>query len=215
MRRYNFYKDGQYQFRDGSGIYAIVNLLNNKKYVGSTKSLRKRYRQHLNDLVQNKHFNYHIQQSVNKYGIDKFNFIILERCDDVFDTLKFLEQKYINSFGDYNICKIAYRPPINRVGHKISEEHRKLIAELNRNRIWKKESLLKKSMYMKNSDINRRQRKPVLQFDLNNKFIREFPSISEAAIFMGNENCRTSIKRCCQGKYKTAYNFKWRYKNDI
>ena len=215
MKKYKLYKNGQYQFKNGCGIYAIINLLNNKKYVGSTKYLRKRYRQHLNDLIQNKHPNCHLQRAVNKYGIDKFAFVILERCQDVFDTLKSLEQKYINTFGDYNICKIAYRPPVNHKGHEISEWHRKLVADLNRNRIWKKESLLKKSLYMKNSEITKKQRKPVLQYDLNGNFIREFSSVQEAAEFTGNKNHRVSIKRCCQGKYKKAYNFKWRYKNDL
>lgn len=35
-----------YNLDDGSGIYAIVNSLNNKKYIGSTGTLRKRFRQH-------------------------------------------------------------------------------------------------------------------------------------------------------------------------
>jgi hypothetical protein len=33
-----------YNLDDGSGIYAIVNSLNNKKYIGSTGTLRKRFR---------------------------------------------------------------------------------------------------------------------------------------------------------------------------
>lgn len=35
-----------YNLQDGSGIYAIVNSLDNKKYIGSTGTLRKRFRQH-------------------------------------------------------------------------------------------------------------------------------------------------------------------------
>lgn len=34
-----------YNMQDGSGIYAIVNSLDNKKYIGSTGTLRKRFRQ--------------------------------------------------------------------------------------------------------------------------------------------------------------------------
>lgn len=35
-----------YNLEDGSGVYAIVNSLDNKKYIGSTGTLRKRFRQH-------------------------------------------------------------------------------------------------------------------------------------------------------------------------
>lgn len=55
--------------------------------------------------------------------------------------------------------------------------------------------------------------KPVLQLDTNTgQVISEYPSTAEAArqlnIHQGN------ISNCCIGKQKTAYGYKWRYRED-
>lgn len=63
-----------YNLDDGSGIYAIVNSLNNKKYIGSTGTLRKRFRQHYTALSSNQHANCHLQNAVNQYDLQG-NFI--------------------------------------------------------------------------------------------------------------------------------------------
>jgi len=215
MSHFKLYYGGHINVPKVSGIYAIVNKLNNKKYVGSSIDVRKRYRQHYNDLSKNKHVNTHLQNAWNKYGENAFEFSILETCDNVRSTLLYIEQKYIDSDGDYNICKLAsHHCGESYTGHKISEKHRKIISESNKNRIWSEESRKKLSISSKNSEHNAKQRKIILQFDLNNKFIREYNSIMEAAINLGDKNRRVNIKRCCQGKRKTAYNFKWKYKND-
>lgn len=45
MLKFKFYYFGHIQISENvSGIYAIVNTLNNKKYIGSSENLRKRYR---------------------------------------------------------------------------------------------------------------------------------------------------------------------------
>lgn len=52
--------------------------------------------------------------------------------------------------------------------------------------------------------------KPVLQFDLNNRYVREFKSIIEVNRKLGFDD--SSIVKCCKGKRKTAHNFIWKYK---
>ena len=211
MEVYNFKKEGYRLFDDGPGIYAIVNLLNNKKYIGSTNSLRRRYRQHYCSLVNNKHDNIILQRAFNKYGDKHFGFIILERCENIKNTLLFIEQKYIDELGDYNICKIAGRPAPCTTGHIITEEHKRIIAQSNRNRVWKESSLKKKSEWMKNSEIVAKQRKKVNMFSINGQYIRTYDSIMAAARSFGNINKRVSIKKCCQGKQNTAFGYKWKY----
>ena len=216
MLKYKFQKNGHINVcRNTSGIYAIVNTLNNKKYVGSSSDIRKRYRQHYNELSKNSHINIHLQRAFNKYGESHFEFWILEQCENVKDTLIYLEQKYIDSDGDYNICKLAsHHCGEVYTGHKISDEHRKIIAEANRNRIWTEESRKKISIASKNSVHNKLQRKAVLQFDLQSNLLAEYSSIMDAARAIGNVNCRVQIKRCCQGRDKTAYGYKWKFKYD-
>lgn len=52
--------------------------------------------------------------------------------------------------------------------------------------------------------------KTVLQFDKNGNFIKEWPSISEAARII---NISTgNIVKCCKGKQKTYKGFIWKYK---
>ena len=54
---------------------------------------------------------------------------------------------------------------------------------------------------------------PVLQYDLDNNFIREFRSIDEATRYMGKKY-HGNIMQCCQSdKRKTAYGYIWKYKN--
>lgn len=61
-----------------AGIYMIRNKVNEKKYIGRTKSLSRRWAVHKCDLKKGKHVNKHLQASVNKYGIDAFEYSIVE-----------------------------------------------------------------------------------------------------------------------------------------
>lgn len=53
--------------------------------------------------------------------------------------------------------------------------------------------------------------KPVLQFDLQGNFVREWPSMMKVEEEIGISN--SSISMCCSGKVKTAGGFIWKYKN--
>lgn len=60
-------------------IYKIVNITNNKEYVGSTiNGLNWRKRKHLRELKKQIHHNRHLQNAYNIVGPDKFSFEILE-----------------------------------------------------------------------------------------------------------------------------------------
>lgn len=66
-----------------SGVYMIKNVLNNHKYIGSTKNFKQRLKQHLSDLRNNKHHSPHLQAAWNKYGEKHFVFQILETCEPI------------------------------------------------------------------------------------------------------------------------------------
>ena len=55
--------------------------------------------------------------------------------------------------------------------------------------------------------------KPVIQLDLEDNFIQEYKSATEASQKTGI--CKSCICVCCKGKTKTAGNYKWRYKNEF
>ena len=58
---------------------------------------------------------------------------------------------------------------------------------------------------------NEKISKPVLQFTLEDILIKEYPSTHQAYRETGFAN--QHISDCCNGKRKTAYGFKWKYKN--
>lgn len=81
------------------GIYKIVNTINNKFYIGSSKNLHKRKLRHFNSLRKDKHHNIYLQRSFNKYG-EVFIFEVIEECEKLFERETF----YIDLLKpDYNI----------------------------------------------------------------------------------------------------------------
>jgi len=62
-------------------------------------------------------------------------------------------------------------------------------------------------------DVNRvkDRYKPILQYDLNENFIKEWESAVEANKFLGFN--KSHISCCAKGKRKTAMGFIWRYKS--
>ena len=85
-----------------SGIYYIKNKINNKVYVGMSINLKKRFNRHLNLLKRNSHFNANLQEDFNIYGIDSFEFGILEEVDSRLAEDR--EEFYISYFKSKNIC---------------------------------------------------------------------------------------------------------------
>jgi len=115
-----------------TGIYAIINKINGKMYVGSTKNLHKRKIHHFSDLKRNKHHNEHLQQAFNKYSEENFEFKELEHCIE--NNLMKREQHYINHYNTtnrncgYNLALKADRSIMsNETKNKISKAHSKYL----------------------------------------------------------------------------------------
>lgn len=51
----------------------------------------------------------------------------------------------------------------------------------------------------------------VIQYDINGNKLREFPSLTDAAEFVGLSNT-SGIAKCCKGKRRSAGGYLWRYK---
>lgn len=95
------------------GIYCIENIVNNKKYIGSSIDIRSRWKHHINALNRNTHHSILLNRAWNKYKEDSFKFYILEEC--LKNELIIKEQYYIDLFNSankefgYNIQPIAGR----------------------------------------------------------------------------------------------------------
>lgn len=85
-----------------SGIYMVVNLINDKKYIGQSKNIKKRFQSHhLIDYKNENNCNYNTKfyQAIRKYGIDNFEVVILKLCEE--KELDDLEIKYIKEFDTF------------------------------------------------------------------------------------------------------------------
>ena len=87
-------------------IYVFLNLINGKKYVGQTiQKINKRINQHLSNTKMKQ--NYHLYNSINKYGIENFKVIYHQYSDNKLTEYEdFLVEKLntIHPFG-YNLIK--------------------------------------------------------------------------------------------------------------
>lgn len=81
------------------GIYCIENLVNGKKYIGSSTFIQGRFGRHKSDLRNNQHRNRHLQGAFNKYGMDSFKFYVIEEC----------YEKQLTSFENYWINDLKTR----------------------------------------------------------------------------------------------------------
>ncbi len=118
---------GQLRRRESAGVYAIINKINNKFYIGSSIGIQTRWWNHLADLRQNKHENPHLQNSFNKYGEENFCFQIIEELYfEEKDKIKMvsyvraLEQIYLDYYKSYN-PQIGYN--LNKIANRGKEQH--------------------------------------------------------------------------------------------
>jgi len=119
------------------GIYAIVNKTNNKKYIGSSNDIYKRFITHKSCFKYKKE-NKYFQFSWEKYGEENFDLILVEECrqKDLLNKEKYWIEFYKacdTNFG-YNVNPLPEKPP-SWQGKKHSEETKKKIGEANKGRI--------------------------------------------------------------------------------
>lgn len=81
------------------GIYKIENLINHKIYVGQSRKIEKRWTNHKSSAFNQKEHNYKspLYRAFRKYGIENFQFSILEEC-----SIEELNQKEIYWINFYN-----------------------------------------------------------------------------------------------------------------
>lgn len=207
------------------GVYKILNKVTNESYIGSSINLKKRKSDHFYLLKQGKHGNSHLQNSYKKYGIENFDFSVLEFCEP--DECLIIEQKHINQTKPkFNINPIAgnslgvkhKKETIEKIrnsqkGKIKSEETKRKISEKNKG-IYRRKKMSELSDEEIKSYRNKsgfvKKRKVVLQFSLGNELIKEWESLQE---IKRNLNFHPiHISRCCNKKRKTAYGFRWEFK---
>lgn len=82
------------------GIYKITNILNNKSYIGQSRNIEHRFKQHKSCRTKCTA----IRNAINKYGEENFIFEILIACS--IEDLNFYEEKCIEAFDTFG--KLGY-----------------------------------------------------------------------------------------------------------
>lgn len=199
-------------------IYIIENDINNNKYVGQTShTIEYRWNLHKRDYV---YFNYPLYNAFKKYGLEHFSIRQLEECNE--DIVQEREKYWINIYNSY---KNGYNatlggegcPKYNydeimslwKEGYTIKYISLKLGAHPDIiGKILRDLGITKQEIFHRVGGSNR---KLVAQYSLTNELIKIYPSATEAARQVKNQNAQSNISLCCRGKCKTAYGYKWRY----
>ena len=209
-------------------IYLVENCYNNpnKVYIGKTKNSRKgphkrKYGKNITYTIidQINSLNHKEWKPLESYWIEQFiqwGFKLMN-----------INKKGGQGPGIYSEeSKNKMRKPRKEgTGLKISKtlkqnNHSQYYTEEVRQRISEGNKILKPFSDEHKQNIliaKRKQAKPLLMFDLNDNFIKEWESKGQAAEWIKETTGKTSnitsqIKDCILGRQKTAFKFKWKYK---
>lgn len=165
-----------------------MNKINKKRYIGQTYSIKNRFYRHKNELLKNKHHNTHLQNAWNKYGIENFEFIILEYCD-----IELLNEREIYWIKFYDSFNNGYNQTSGDIGCRGYKHTQSEIAKM----------------------ISSRNPKVVIQLDMDLNIVKEWESASQASKTLGVY--KNAIINCCQKKnnVKSVKGFVWVYKEDF
>jgi group I intron endonuclease len=114
--------------KNKSGIYKFTNLINGKRYIGSSENLSNRLSFYYSPfkinsaLQQSKSY---ICSAIIKYGLKYFSLEILEYCEP--SKLLIREKYYIDLGAEYNIIKNPTIPPMS--GRQHSDETKTIMSD--------------------------------------------------------------------------------------
>lgn len=113
------------------GIYKITNIAVNKVYIGSSKDIEKRLKQHFGMLKGNRHHSVKLQRAYEKYGKDNFVTEVVEECTQ--DQLLIREQVWMDLldvyYSGYN-CSESSSYPTSTVSHSLLDKGDKWIVKI-------------------------------------------------------------------------------------
>ena len=95
-----------------TGIYKIENLINHKVYIGQSKDIIKRLRQHIKNEG-----NFHLNSAFKKYGFDNFSFEIIKQTYDLNYWEIFLIQIYRANNRRYGYNYTSGGQALNNIEH--------------------------------------------------------------------------------------------------
>lgn len=207
-------------------IYALTNKVTGEQYVGVTgKSIEQRMKWHRKEAVRDRAKHRKLYVSINQYGLENFEVVLLDHCDDKEQAFE-LERQYIKeldsvefglneslggtgkSFVEHDVIAECYKDlgTARKVAQKLgcgTDTVRAALKEHNVPRV------SYRSLYGKN----------VRGTNIKTHQVVDFSSIAEAGEYCErigvckrySGGTRQKIANVCNGKSKTAYGFYWEY----
>lgn len=176
-------------YKNKQGIYCIENLINNKKYIGSSKNIYQRLHRHLSELKRNIHPNNHLQNSFNKYKQNNFICYILKEVINE-NELTEVEQQYIN------LIKPKYNITTEVIRNTLSKESREKISKTLKQKY-------------NTGQIKPTRVKEIYVYDIQGNFIKKFSSILETSRKLNLHE--SSLTNTLNGKYKQTKGYRFFY----
>lgn len=172
-------------------IYCFTNLINNKKYIGSTiQDPKERYRKHLYNATHEDSpiYNYPLYNSIRKRGIENYKFEIIFEKDCTEKEIREIEHDYI----------IKYNTLFPNGYNQTDNTQNSITPEIT----------LKVKEALRNRALN------VVEIDLNNNILNEWRSIEDCAEQTGLNNKK--IAAVCRGERHTTSDriFRWLDQNN-
>ena len=213
-------------------VYLVTNKINNKKYIGKDTNNRLNYLgsgTYIKQAIQ-KYGKHNFEKIILEHCTSKEELILKEeywlKKFNAENNPEFYN-KTNKSFGnsgqtDEGKKKIS----ISRKGWKPTEEQRFKMSEsrkghpmyteewkqkISQSNTGKKRSESWKKQQSEKTKGNTNRRKKVMQYNMNQEFIKEWDCALEAAKSLGKKQ-GAGIVEVCNGKRKSMYGYTWKYK---
>lgn len=203
-----------------TGIYKLVNKVNNKVYIGRSKNLKDIWESYNGLIASEREI---LMEEIKKYGSRNFEFSVLEECDE--SKLAERENYYMN-FYKINI-------ELDFIKEKVKKSAAVFSSSLNSDSNVKNKKKINKGL---RSHIEKMRNDPEYRAQMVEKYkknrpnaisinmldkvtgavVKTFPKIMDGAAWI-RENTTyekadyATINKICKGQGKTAYGYKWEY----
>lgn len=169
-------------------IYGIRNLVNNKIYIGKSVNVRLRKKAHENSFIRKQAVNIHLQRAVDKYGIDNFEFLIIEEVS--IENINEREQFWIKEFKSFDET-YGYNKTMGGDGGNITLEIKIKISKTSPNR------------------------KVIYQFSPDGILIKKWNGVRDVERELGFSS--STLSKVCSSKTNnnSAYGFYWNYNGTL
>lgn len=206
-------------------IYKITNKVNGKKYIGKTEYANptKRFKEHINDSKKDCEKHRPLYRAFNKYGIDNFDFEIIEETDNTSSRERYWIEYYNTYYGEgYNATlggdgkkylNISDKEVIDMY-YKLDNNMSDVARYYNVDICTVKNILLKNKIKLNSSIENVRKKQGIKIHQIEPytyEIINTFECISDANKYFGKDGKNGNIRTALKNNNKSAYGYKWVY----